>query len=169
MNEQLERQIQADFPFMKTNKIDGEENLYRRWGCDCDDGWYDLIHDMCQAITDRHLNFKHRKRIPVLFILFFIRSSRCHSLFVAGFTQSSPPAQIPSDSRRIRAAAFLADRFALCLIGSDDLRDVAPQLFCAIVKRRFIPGILHKSTVTYAVFAWSVRYRAKSYSVFVIL
>ena len=54
MNEQLERQIQADFPFMKMNKIDGEENLYRRWGCDCDDGWYELIHDMCQAITDRY-------------------------------------------------------------------------------------------------------------------
>ena len=55
MNEQLEQQIQADFPFMKVNKIDGEENLYRRWGCDCDDGWYDLIHDMCQAITDRYV------------------------------------------------------------------------------------------------------------------
>ena len=54
MNEQLEQQIQADFPFMKMNKIDGEENLYRRWGCDCDDGWYELIHDMCQAITDRY-------------------------------------------------------------------------------------------------------------------
>ena len=54
MNAQLEQQIQADFPFMKLNKIDGEENLYRRWGCDCDDGWYNLIHDMCQAITDRY-------------------------------------------------------------------------------------------------------------------
>ena len=53
MNAQLEQQIQADFPFMKLNKIDGEENLYRRWGCDCDDGWYNLIHDMCQAIADR--------------------------------------------------------------------------------------------------------------------
>lgn len=54
MNAQLEQQIQADFPFMKLNKIDGEENLYRRWGCDCDDGWYNLIHDMCQAIADRY-------------------------------------------------------------------------------------------------------------------
>lgn len=67
MNEQLERQIQADFPFMKMNKIDGEENLYRRWGCDCDDGWYELIHDMCQAITDRYavsVKPRHVKRPP---------------------------------------------------------------------------------------------------------
>lgn len=65
MNEQLERQIQADFPFMKMNKIDGEENLYRRWGCDCDDGWYELIHDMCQAITDRYA----KEGLPIDLIL----------------------------------------------------------------------------------------------------
>lgn len=38
MNEKLEQQLQADFPFMVTNKVDGEENLYRCYGCDCDDG-----------------------------------------------------------------------------------------------------------------------------------
>lgn len=54
MNEKLEQQLQADFPFMATNKADGEENLYRRYGCDCDDGWYGLIHDMCQAISKRY-------------------------------------------------------------------------------------------------------------------
>lgn len=54
MNEKLEQQLQADFPFMVTNKVDGEENLYRRYGCDCDDGWYSLIHDMCQAISKRY-------------------------------------------------------------------------------------------------------------------
>lgn len=54
MNEKLEQQLQADFPFMVTNKVDGEENLYRRYGCDCDDGWYGLIHDMCQAISKRY-------------------------------------------------------------------------------------------------------------------
>lgn len=54
MNEKLEQKLQADFPFMVTNKVDGEENLYRCYGCDCDDGWYGLIHDMCQAISKRY-------------------------------------------------------------------------------------------------------------------
>lgn len=53
MKEQLEQQLQAEFPFMKQNRVEEERNTYRRWGCQCSAGWYDLINDMCQAITAR--------------------------------------------------------------------------------------------------------------------
>lgn len=54
MRADLELKLQNDFPFMKLNRIDRETNTYRRYGCECSDGWYNLIHDMCQSITDRY-------------------------------------------------------------------------------------------------------------------
>lgn len=58
MREDLELKLQEDFPFMKQNKVDVERNIYRRWGCECSRGWYQLIHDLCQAITDRYAEDK---------------------------------------------------------------------------------------------------------------
>ena len=53
MRDELEKQLQNDFPFMQKNR--GEENsLYNLYGCECGDGWYDLIHELCQAISDRY-------------------------------------------------------------------------------------------------------------------
>lgn len=54
MKEELELQLEQDFPFMKRNKGKDEENLYKRWGCECSGGWYQLLHDLCQEITDRY-------------------------------------------------------------------------------------------------------------------
>ena len=52
MNEELEMRLQKDFPFMKRNISEDERNIYRRFGCECAGGWYQLINDLCQAITD---------------------------------------------------------------------------------------------------------------------
>ena len=55
MKAKLEKQLENDFPFMKrTNTDDG--NIYQRWGCECADGWYQLLHDLCQEITDTYSN-----------------------------------------------------------------------------------------------------------------
>ena len=55
MREELETRLGNDFPFMKrTNTEDG--NIYQRWGCECADGWYQLLHDLCQEITDTYSN-----------------------------------------------------------------------------------------------------------------
>lgn len=54
MKEQLEQQLQAEFPFMKQNRVEEERNTYRRWGCECSAGWYSLIRAMCQSIADRY-------------------------------------------------------------------------------------------------------------------
>lgn len=52
MKDELEQQLERDFPFMKRDR-NGEENLYQKLGCECDNGWFDLIHELCQKISDR--------------------------------------------------------------------------------------------------------------------
>ena len=42
MSSEHETHLQQDFP------------LLRNTFCDCQDGWYELIHDLCQAITERY-------------------------------------------------------------------------------------------------------------------
>lgn len=54
MKAEMELKLQEDFPFMKQNRIEGEKNIYKKWGCECSNGWYQLIYDLCQAITDRY-------------------------------------------------------------------------------------------------------------------
>lgn len=50
MRDELEQQLEHDFPFMKR---DGSDDIYQKYGCECDNGWYELIHELCQKITDR--------------------------------------------------------------------------------------------------------------------
>ena len=54
MREELERKLQEDFLFMKQNNVDEERGLFRRCGCECSDGWYDIIHDCCKQIEERY-------------------------------------------------------------------------------------------------------------------
>lgn len=53
MRDELDMQLQNDFPFMWQKHEEGQ-NLYRRWGCECSGGWYGIIHDACQAIADAY-------------------------------------------------------------------------------------------------------------------
>ncbi|NLM19030.1 MAG: hypothetical protein GX217_03280 [Clostridiaceae bacterium] len=43
-----------EFPFMKQNNVKEEHNIYRRWGFECSSGWYELLRNCCQQITDRY-------------------------------------------------------------------------------------------------------------------
>lgn len=54
MKAQLEQQLEQDFFFMRKSRIENEKNLYKSFGCECGDGWYDLIHDLCQSISERY-------------------------------------------------------------------------------------------------------------------
>ncbi len=54
MKEELELKLQEDFPFMQQNRVESEHNIYRKWGIECSSGWYQLLHDLCQEITDRY-------------------------------------------------------------------------------------------------------------------
>ena len=54
MREELELKLQEEFPFMRQNNVDEEQGLYRRWGCECSAGWYELIRDCCKQIEERY-------------------------------------------------------------------------------------------------------------------
>ena len=55
MREELELKLQEEFDFMWQNNVDEEKELYRRWGCECSDGWYDIIYDCCKQIKERYV------------------------------------------------------------------------------------------------------------------
>ena len=51
--------LQEEFPFMKrdmtaTDVPDNRWNLYQMFGFECGEGWSQLLHDLCQEITDRY-------------------------------------------------------------------------------------------------------------------
>lgn len=86
MKEQVEQQLQADFPFMKQDKNQGEQNTYRRWGCECSSGWYALIHDMCQAIADRYA----AEGIPVDLVPLQVKEKFAALRFYYSFENEAP-------------------------------------------------------------------------------
>ena len=63
MRSELEMKLQNDFPFMWQKHEKGQD-LYRRWGCECSDGWYGIIHDACRAVADTY----EEVGIPVDFV-----------------------------------------------------------------------------------------------------
>lgn len=66
MKDELELKLQEYYPFMKQNKVDGEKNTYRRFGCECSSGWYRLINNLCQEITEKYAEYKLPVDIVVL-------------------------------------------------------------------------------------------------------
>lgn len=54
MEKELELKLQEEFPFMKQNHVPEEKNSYKKWGCQCDSGWFDIIYDCCRQITERY-------------------------------------------------------------------------------------------------------------------
>lgn len=58
MKEEYELKLQYEFSFMKRNMTIMDRstirNIYQAWGCECSGGWYPLIRELCQAITDRY-------------------------------------------------------------------------------------------------------------------
>ena len=66
MKDEFELKLQEDYTFMKQNRVDGERNSYKRWGCECSNGWYSLIHNLCQEITEKYAEYKLPIDIVVL-------------------------------------------------------------------------------------------------------
>lgn len=55
---QHEIKLQDEFLFMKRDITIKDRrtihNIYQAWGCECSLGWYTLIRELCQAITNRY-------------------------------------------------------------------------------------------------------------------
>ena len=51
--------LAKDFPFMRAeadaNKAGRINDLYATFGCECGDGWYKLLHDLCTEITQAYI------------------------------------------------------------------------------------------------------------------
>jgi len=56
-----ELKLQNEFPFMRRNmSIENRRaihGIYQAWGCQCSAGWYPLIRDLCQEITNRYADY----------------------------------------------------------------------------------------------------------------
>ena len=55
-----ELKLQEEFPFMKRDTeltevgSNQRRKPYQLFGCECREGWYLLLHDLCQEITDKY-------------------------------------------------------------------------------------------------------------------
>lgn len=60
MHSRLEQKLAEEFPFMKRNPAALKEqpamDLYGAFGCECGDGWYELIKEMCAEIAAVYAN-----------------------------------------------------------------------------------------------------------------
>ena len=54
MKDELEDKLQAEFPFMKQTHDLKDSSVYRTYGCECSNGWYELIRDCCCKIADKY-------------------------------------------------------------------------------------------------------------------
>lgn len=64
--------LQNDFAFMHrdvTKPIKERKNTYQQFGCECSGGWYQLIHDLCQEITEKY----HEKKLPIDLVILQIK------------------------------------------------------------------------------------------------
>lgn len=59
MKYELEKKLADDFPFMRRKKDLREQSesgmiddLYGAFGCECEDGWFDLLYGLCSEITE---------------------------------------------------------------------------------------------------------------------
>ena len=52
MKEELEQQLEHDFPFMQKSRVKEERNTYKIFGCECGDGMGLSMNFANQLLTD---------------------------------------------------------------------------------------------------------------------
>lgn len=52
MKEELEQRLMDEFPFMEARNLWDGESLNYPIGCECDDGWFDIIYNLCREIDN---------------------------------------------------------------------------------------------------------------------
>lgn len=71
MKIELDNKLAETFPFMKKKETLEEQqakgrinNLYDAFGCDCSDGWYDVLYGLCSEITETYK--KYNKPVDIV-------------------------------------------------------------------------------------------------------
>ena len=92
MNKELKTALGEKFSFMKYNEKNGSP--YRLWGCQCHDGWYELIHDLCNEINDAYTS----RGLPVDIIVLQVKEKFAKLRFYYSFE---------GEEQRVSAIDFL--------------------------------------------------------------
>jgi hypothetical protein len=58
MRTELEQKLAAEFPFMLPKRDSNQngyiDDLYTEFGCECGDGWYEVIRGLCRDIVNAY-------------------------------------------------------------------------------------------------------------------
>ncbi len=66
MRDKLEQQLMDKFPFMEATNVFSDERLGYPIGCECGDGWYDIIYKLCDELNSLYIqNGKDANKILV--------------------------------------------------------------------------------------------------------
>lgn len=60
MSPELEDKLYKDFPLLFDNRHKSPMDSCLSMGIECNNGWYDLIHNICSLINNRETNIKAR-------------------------------------------------------------------------------------------------------------
>lgn len=55
MRDKLEQQLMDKFPFMEARSVFSGEKLGFPFGCECGDGWYDIIYKLCDELNSLYI------------------------------------------------------------------------------------------------------------------
>lgn len=58
MKSDLQKRLYTDFPTLFERKGLGVQQSCMSFGCECSDGWYGLIHELCSKLTALHPNIR---------------------------------------------------------------------------------------------------------------
>lgn len=64
MDPELEKKLVQDHPVLFQDRNKGPMESCMHWGCDCDDGWFNILHAMCDTL-DNHV--KNNDGAPLKF------------------------------------------------------------------------------------------------------
>lgn len=68
MNKELENKLADAFPFMRIEEqeVGGRiNNPYSAFGCECSDGWYELLYGLCSEITEAYQRYNQPVDIEI--------------------------------------------------------------------------------------------------------
>jgi len=81
MNKDLEEKLVRDFPnLFKGRDLPLTQNLMS-FGCECDDGWFQIIYDLCEKIKDSGAYFTQiKEKNAALAIHMFLATNEVYDL-----------------------------------------------------------------------------------------
>lgn len=61
MQEELQQKLFEKYPNLFENRHKSIQESCMAWGIECDDGWYDILNNLCHEITQNEINATNEK------------------------------------------------------------------------------------------------------------